>query len=121
MPSKIKLREKDINKLSRIIDMPIEILVKLHSMSLIDEIDARNLLIISDWKKLKQSKKYNTSQIIAALSNEYQVSDTTIESVIYAKKKLLYWCKKCEKRISKGEFQRNNGICDKCVVNSIEL
>ena len=121
MTPKIKFREKDINKLSGIIQVPIEILAKLQSMSLIDEIDARNLLIITDWRKLKRSKKYNTTQIIGALSNEYQVSDTTIESVIYAKRKLLYWCKSCEKRIPKGEFQRNSGICDKCVIESIEL
>lgn len=121
MIPKTKLRDKDINKLSGILQYPTEMIQKIVSMNLLDTIEARNLLILTDWRTLKRSKKYKTFQIIEALVNEYQVSSSKVESIIYAKKQSQYWCKQCQKRIPKGEFQRNNGICDKCVIQSIEL
>lgn len=123
MTPKIKLRDKDLNKLSGITQISVETLKKLESMNLLDEIEVRNLLILTDWRKLKlkQDKKYTTAQIVGAIVNEYQVSTSKVENIIYEKKKSMYWCKLCEKRISKGEYQRNDGVCDKCVTQSIKL
>lgn len=121
MIPKAKLREKDIEKLSVILQYPTEMVKKLESMNMLDTMEARNLLILTDWKALKRARKYKTFQIIEALVNEYQVSKSKVESIIYAKKKSQYWCSKCQKRIPKGEFQRNDGLCDRCVVQSIKL
>ena len=121
MIQKIRLREKDINKLSNITQQSAETLQKLESMNLIDVTEARNLLILTDWRALKKGKKYTTAQIVGALVEEHQVSKSKVDSIIYAKKKSQYWCEQCEKRIPKGIYQRNNGLCDKCVIKSIEL
>lgn len=121
MAHTIRLREKDVNKLSTILQYPTEALQELAAKNLLDDTEVRNLLILSDWRQLKRSKKYTTSQITDALINEYQVSKSKVESIIYSKKKSQYWCKECEKRIPKSEHLRNNGICDKCVALSIKL
>lgn len=121
MIPKAKLRDKDINKLSSVLQYPSEMVQKLESMNLLDTTEARNFLILADWKALKRERKYKTFQIIEALVNEYQVSKSKVEFIIYAKKKSQYWCEKCQKRVSKSEFIRNNGVCDKCLIQSIEL
>ena len=59
---KIKLREKDINKLSSVTQLSTEVLLKLASMNMIDVIEARNLLILTDWRILKRGKRYTTSK-----------------------------------------------------------
>lgn len=121
MIPKAKLRDKDINKLSGVLQCSTEIIQKLESMNMLDTIEARNALILADWRVLKRDKKYRTFQIVEALANEYQVSKSKVEYIIYSKKESQYWCNKCQKRISKSEYQRNSGICDKCIIQSIEL
>jgi formylmethanofuran dehydrogenase subunit E len=121
MPPKIRLREKDVNKLSTILRYPAETLQELAAKNLLDDTEARNLLILTDWRMLKKNKEYTTIQIVEALVNEYQVSKTKVETVIYAKKKSQYWCKECGKRIPKSEYRKNDGICDRCVALSIKL
>ena len=121
MAHTIRLREKDINKLSSVLNLSVETLQELGAKNLLDDTEARNLLILSDWKRLKRGNKHTTSQIVEALINEYQVSKSKVENIIYAKKKSQYWCKQCGKRILKSEYQRNNGICDRCVTLSIKL
>jgi formylmethanofuran dehydrogenase subunit E len=109
MSHTIRLREKDINKLSGILNYSTEMLQGLATKNLLDDTEARNLLILSDWRQLKKSKKYTTLQIVEALIEEYQVSRSKVESIIYAKKQSQYWCKRCEKRIPKSEYKRNDG------------
>ncbi|NDV64018.1 hypothetical protein [Bacteroides sp. 224] len=121
MAHKIRLREKDINKLSSILNFSTETLQELEAKNLLDDTEARNLLILNDWRALKKNKKYTTTQIVEALVNEYQVSKTKVETVIYAKKKSQYWCKKCQKRIPKSEYNKNDGVCNRCVALSIKL
>lgn len=121
MAPKIKLRDKEINKLSSALQLPIETIQKFNLLKLIDVTEARNLLILSDWRKLKRNRKYTTGQIVEALMNEYNVSNSKVTSIIYAKRSTEKHCAVCDKRITKGEHLRNDGKCDKCVVKSIEL
>jgi predicted RNA-binding Zn-ribbon protein involved in translation (DUF1610 family) len=121
MTLNVRLRSKDFDKLSDILQLPAEMLQKLEAMSLLNIPECRNLLILTDWRLLKKNKEYTTFQIVEALSGEYQISESTVEKIIYAKKKSQYWCEKCGKRISKSESLRNDGICDKCIVKSIKI
>jgi hypothetical protein len=121
MAPKIRLRDKDFDKLAGILQLPVEIIQKLDVMNLLDNLESRSLLILTDWRVLKRGKKYTTTQIVEALCSEYKTSKSTVEKIIYAKKKSQYWCKGCGKRISKGESFRNNSICDKCIAKSIKI
>jgi hypothetical protein len=118
----IRLREKDVNKLSKITQIPYEILKQLELMNLLDVTNAQNLLIFSDIKKLKKSNLYMIKQIIEALVNEYQVPPGRITEVMYKKKGVKrHYCNECGKMIPKAEYRRNNGICNQCVVKSIKF
>lgn len=116
-----RLREKDINKLSAITQIPGQSLELLSSMKLLDVPTSTDLLILNDWKALKKTKQYTTSQIIQALISEYNVSKSKVQSAIYKKKTMVHYCDECGKRIPKSEHVRNNGKCDLCVAKSIRL
>lgn len=117
----IRLREKEIEKLSIILQLPQHNLEKVASMGLINEPVAIDMLVVYDWKKLKRDGKYTVKQIIQALMDEYQISRSKVQSAVYGKRKHTYSCQKCGKRITKSESVRNNGICDMCVSKSIQL
>jgi hypothetical protein len=121
MANKIRLREKDIQKISVLLKLPIDILQELNAKKLLDDTEVRDLLILSDWKKIRKRKNFTASQITEALMNEYQVSKSKIENIIYIKKKAQHYCTQCQKRIPKSEYKRNNGFCDRCIALSIKL
>lgn len=121
MISSVKLRPKDINKLSGILSMSTEQIERLNIMGLLNTTQVRDILVSYDWKKLKQSRKYKPSQIFEALQREYGISRNTCYSICYRKKEAAYYCQQCFKKISKNIFLRNDGQCDSCVSKSIEL
>ena len=84
----IKLRAKDLEKLSEILQIPYFILEKMASMNMINDALAVDTLILHDWRALKRSKKYSVRQIVPALVKEYQVSKSKVESAIYNERKL---------------------------------
>ena len=117
----IKLREKDIEKLAILLELPQYAVEKMATMQLIDEKAAVNRLIAYDWKKLKARRKFSTRHIVQALEDEYQVGKGKVLGAVYEKRKCVYSCVKCGKRITKAESLRNKGICDRCVSKSIVL
>lgn len=117
----IHLREKELEKLSAITQVPIRYIQQMGSMDLIDEPVAVDMLIRHDYLSLKRRGVYKTGQIIAAISNEYKISPARVNNGIYKKKKRSFWCGRCGTRIPRTEHERNCGICDKCVIASIEV
>lgn len=117
----IRLREKDIEKLSIILQLPQYTIEKMAAMNLINDSLAVDMLMVYDWKKLRSSKRYTVKQILQAIMDEYQVSKTKVQAAVYGKRKRTYSCQQCGKRILKSESVRNSGICDACVSKSIEL
>lgn len=117
----IKLRDKDIEKLSGILQIPSYAIEKMSSMNLINDGLAIDMLITHDWKSVKRGRKYRSTLIIAALANEYQVSETKVKTAIYGKRKHIYSCSRCGRRVKKGEYVRNDTLCDACVTQTIEL
>lgn len=118
----IKLRDKDIEKLSGILQIPSYAVEKMSSMNLINDGLAVDMLIVHDWKSVRRSRKHRSTLIIAALANEYQVSETKVKTAVYGKRKNVYSCDSCGRRIArKAEYIRNNGLCDVCVTKTIEF
>lgn len=117
----IRLRDKDIEKLAIILDLPKFAIEKMAAMNLVHEGIAVDTLIAYDWKRLKKNKRYRVRQIIQALANEYQVSKTKVEAAMYNKRKCIYSCQQCGKRITKAASVKNNGLCEECVVKSIVI
>lgn len=119
----IRLRPKDIEKIATILQIPQFAVEKMAGMNLIQENHAVDLLIVNDWKRMKRNNRnrYPLKFLIKALEREYQVSDTKVEAAIYNKRKSIYICRECGKRITKTESVRNDGVCDDCVIDSIEV
>lgn len=117
----IRLRDKDIEKLSTILQIPQYAVEKMAAMNLIHDPLAVDMLMVHDWHKLKRSRKYSVKQILKAIMDEYQVSKTKVQAAVYGKRKRIYSCEQCGKRIVKTESERNEGLCDDCVSKSIEL
>ena len=117
----IRLREKELEKLANVLQIPYTAVEKMASMNLINDGLAIDLLIINDWRALRRGNKYSVKQILPALINEYQVSRSKIESAVYGKRKRIFSCTQCGRRISKSESIRNEGLCDMCVSQTIKL
>ena len=64
----IKLREKDLEKLSDILQIPYAAIEKMSVMNLINDGLAIDLLIIHDWKTLKRSNIRQTQARIFMLA-----------------------------------------------------
>ena len=51
---------------------------------------------------------------------EYQVSKTQ-SKMPYMKKEKEFFCPQCGRLVKKAELRRNDGLCDQCTINSIQL
>ena len=117
----IKLTDKEFQKLAEDTGVSEYDLQKLHSMGMLKETIMLDHLICHDFNKVKRMDKYRTSQIITRLAMFYHVSKDRIANAINRKRVAPCYCEKCGKLIRKAEYNRNGGLCDGCVVASIEL
>jgi hypothetical protein len=117
----IKLRPKDIEKLSGIIKIPIADLARMSAMHILNEGAIIDLLIRYDFRKTRKNKNYTAGQITFALMDEYKVSSGKVDMAVHAKTNKRCYCDKCGLKVRKPEYIRNKGVCDKCVAKSIEF
>lgn len=117
----IRLKEQDFEKLAEITGISQFDLQKLYAMQLLHDSIVLDLLIKHDFKKLRYQDKFRPTHIIARLSEHYAVSEEKVRNAAYCKPKRYYYCEKCDRRIAKRVYLRNQGICDKCAVAAIEL
>lgn len=115
-----QLRENEIKKLAEATGASLETIYKLNSMGLINISQALDTLILNDWKSLRKTQ-YPTKQIVKALSEYYDCSTSKVETIIYKKKKSIFYCKECKTIITKTMYIKNNGLCDCCMNNKIKL
>lgn len=116
----ITLRDKEINKLAAILKLPEEQLERLHSMRLLEEGKAIDILVKFEFTRLKRTGMYNVKQITEALMKEYDISRGKVQSAIYDKRKAKYYCSKCGRIISRHRHL-NYGVCESCAIESIEI
>lgn len=117
----ITLREKEIAKLAAIIDLPEEQLERLHSMRLLEESKAIDVLVKYEFARLKRTGLYNVKQITEALMREYDISRGKVQNAIYDKRKAKYYCRICGRSITRDRHLNHDDVCDSCVINSIEI
>lgn len=118
---KNKLREKDIYKLAEVLNVPVEELVKLDGLGLLNTTETKCILAERDWKILKKQRRYQSGHIIEALSREYLLTISQVESAVYGKKQFKYYCKECGTNISAALNKKNGGVCNRCIVQSIKI
>lgn len=115
---KKNLINKELALLSDLLKVDIRFLTQIRGI--LDARKARQMLIKKEFKDNVQEGKYQKKQIISALMQKYDMSQSGIEHIIYAtvsnKEK---FCTRCGSAISKYKWTRNNGICDCCVRKEI--
>jgi transcription initiation factor IIE alpha subunit len=117
----ITLREKEINKLAAMLQLPEDQLERLHSMRLLDESKAIDILVRYEYARLKRTELYNVKQITEALMREYDISRGKVQNAIYNKRKGKYFCRICGRAISNHRHLNYDDVCKSCVTNSINF
>lgn len=113
---------------SNLEDLAVETGIDLHSLSvmnvkgLIDNSTAIDMLVRSDFRKLKNKRRYTTKMIIIALEKKYRISHTKIVNAIYDKRRAgAYYCQCCGNKITKTVYEKNEKLCDKCLTDQLAL
>jgi len=114
------LTNEDVAKLSSIVKIPIPLLSQLYSMGMLNWQLARDKLILNDYRIIRRKSKYTSKQIILALMNQYNVSRSKVEEVVYLKREKRFFCLECGEKIGKTDSIKNDGLCDKCLAKTIE-
>lgn len=117
----IRLKEHDFEKLAEATGISQFDLQKLYSMQLLNDAIALDLLIKHDFIRLRHKDKFKASHVISRLSEHYAVSQMKVKNAVYSKAKRYFYCEKCDRRIAKRIYVRNNGLCDQCAAAAIEL
>ena len=117
----IALRPKELAKLSTITNIPQESLQLLHSLHVLEESMVIDLLVKFEYTKIKKTQKYKSKHIIAALSKEYQITESKVKNAIYNKKEPPHHCRICGKPITKNRYSMHDALCEDCVVDTIIL
>lgn len=108
-------------KVSDIIQIPLSYVLQLRDKGLLHEKAVRDLLIKDDYIKLTKTKKFTKNQILEKLAGIYNVDKRKVQTVAATKHKSLHYCSKCGSQVSKLEYLRNDGICDKCFSQLINI
>lgn len=116
-----KLQGKDLEKLSIIAETPLVHIQRLHSMGVLDDRAVFLHMMSCDFKRIKSRGYYTTKQIIAALANEYQVTEGVVKRAINSSKPKEFLCLQCGRLTDKKELKRNRGVCDQCLTNEIVI
>jgi len=106
-------------KIADISGVPVEYIVKLRDRQLLDEQEVRNMLIRYDCNALLKTKKLSDRQVYDTIAGIYNMSYSQVMRIIKMKSKRIFYCKRCGQEISKSEFKRNNGMCGRCLSQSI--
>ena len=106
-------------KVADISGVPVEYIIKMRDEQFLDEQEVRNALIRYDCHALLQTRKFTERQIYDRLAGIYNISSVQVQRIIKMKSKRIFYCKQCGHEISKAEFKRNGGMCDRCISQSI--
>lgn len=119
----VRLTEKHLIKLATITNLPLEKITELHAMDLLDSNRVLELLVKQDWKSLAcMADRYTYFHRLMAVAKEYNISSNLVREYIkYKPRKGEYFCDICGTSITNLEYKRNEGLCDKCMIESINL
>nr|DAD87535.1 MAG TPA: DNA-directed RNA polymerase [Siphoviridae sp. ctAUQ2] len=108
-----------VQKVADISGIPVEYVVKMRDRQLLDEQEVRNMLIRYDCHALLLTQKFTERQVYDRLAGIYNISSSQVQRIIKMKSKRIFYCMQCGHEITKAEFKRNGGMCDRCKSQSI--
>lgn len=113
--------EDEYNKLSTVTGIPAIDLQKLDALGLLVNSVAVKLVFEYEYRLQQKRTKVLPKLIIQAIANKYGMSVTKVRKYLFARERPIYYCSKCNQEISNLERRRNDGLCDKCVIDGITL
>lgn len=108
-------------KLSDIAGVPLNYLLQLRDMGLLNQRAARNLMIKYDYKTLRQDPLIPKNIAINRIATLYNFSTTLVSDVLRTSFRKPRYCKRCGKPIQHGKFNEQNGLCDICASKEIKI
>lgn len=123
------LRPKDLEKASDLFGIEKALLERLNSQRLLNTIYIRAILIRADYERLTsglhwlehQDKNYNFSEVLKALSHEYNVGPKALRQILHGHNQSILFCNRCGIRINKNTHFRTGGLCSNCMADSLEI
>lgn len=108
-----------LQKVADVTGVPVDYVTMMRDKQMLDEQEVRNILIRHDCHALLQTHKFTERQIYDRLAGIYNIGNTQLQRIIKMKSKRIFYCKQCGHEVTKAEFKRNAGMCDKCKSQSI--
>lgn len=113
--------DDEYNKLSTLTGVPVMDLQKLDAMGLLVNAVAVKLVFEYEYKLQRKTNKVLPKLIIQAIANKYGLTTEKVRRYMFARERPVFYCSKCQQETSKAVYIRNEGLCDKCLVENIKL
>lgn len=113
--------DDEYNKLSALTGIPAFNLQKIDALGLLDNEVAVRMVLEQEYRNQRKTNKVLPKLIIQAIANKYGLPTYKVRRYLFARECPIYYCAKCHKQITRLEYKRNEGLCDSCVVDSINL
>lgn len=118
---RFQFSDNEYQKLSTITGIAMVDLQKLDALGLLVNEVAVKLVLEHEYCLQQKATKALPKLIIQAIANKYGLPVAKVRKYLFARERPVYYCSQCRQEITKLEFKRNNGLCDKCVIESITL
>lgn len=114
----VKLTEEWVLRFAEIHSYDKETIMSLFGRNILNPIELKKSLIISNATFLTQVSKISKRALVKELAARYNTSSYRIESILYNKENVLgteYFCSICGCELSKYHHYSRKGYCEKCV------
>lgn len=118
---RFQFTEDEYNKLSAVTGIPAIDLQKLNAMGLLVNSVAVKFVFEYEYRLHRKKTKVLPKLIIQAIANKYGMRVDKVRKYLFARERPVYYCSRCQKEITNLEYRRNDGLCDKCVIEGITL
>lgn len=124
------LRDKDLQKLSSVLNVDLEELRHVNDLCLLNYNYAREILIKNDWKNLtgglsmleERNRFYTYPEIKAAICAEYGETPKLVNAIISThQNKQMYFCSECGKRMLPQKRKLGIDVCETCQMKKIDI
>lgn len=112
---KYKLTETDIAQLAEMFGIGTDELLTLSNFELLNRSKLTKILVRKEYAARLAKGDARKMLVITELMNKYNLSQGSIEAIVYDKSLSSYSiCKKCEVKTTKYTLSQNNGFCNNC-------
>ena len=113
-----ELSKEELDLLAKIQKVSIDTLKSVRH--LLDTKIVRNKLILFEYKEQTKDRRLIKKQVIGDLMKKYGFSKSYIEQIVYDSRITHKPCENCNEETNISQWNRNNGICTKCLKKQLK-